>query len=123
MDDERGQATILVLGLLLAVVAGALVLGGVARGLGVGGERQRAADLAALAAAKALHGRYGGLFEPAVVAGLVRDVAADRRKRRDAVARLVLEPEAVAVRGDVVVVREVEVDALAGHVVVAVVVT
>lgn len=66
---ERGQATILVLGLLIAVLLGAFVLGGVARGLGLQGGQQGAADLAALAGARAMHGAYGGLFEPAVVAG------------------------------------------------------
>jgi soluble lytic murein transglycosylase-like protein len=66
---ECGQATILVLGLLIAVLLGAFVLGGVARGLGLQGDQQGAADLAALAGARAMHGAYGGLFEPAVVAG------------------------------------------------------
>jgi hypothetical protein len=54
---------------LLAGLVGALVLGGVARGIGVQGERQRAADLAALAGAKAMHAAYPRLFEPAVVDG------------------------------------------------------
>jgi soluble lytic murein transglycosylase-like protein len=58
-----------VLGLLIAVLLGAFVLGGVARGLGLQGDQQGAADLAALAGARAMHGAYGGLFEPAVVAG------------------------------------------------------
>lgn len=69
LRGQRGQATILVLGLLIAVLLGAFVLGGVARGLGLQGDQQGAADLAALAGARAMHGAYGGLFEPAVVAG------------------------------------------------------
>ncbi len=69
LRGEGGQAAILVLGLLIAVLLGAFVLGGVARGLGLQGDQQGAADLAALAGARAMHGAYGGLFEPAVVAG------------------------------------------------------
>lgn len=66
---ESGQATILLLALTLAVLAGALVLGAVARGIGAQSDEQRAADLAALAGARAMHDAYGGLFEPRVVAG------------------------------------------------------
>ena len=66
---ERGQATILVLGVLIAVLLGAFVLGGVARGLGLQGDQQGAADLAALAGARAMHDAYAGLFEPVTVAG------------------------------------------------------
>ena len=69
LAHERGQVTILVVGLLVAVLLGAFVLGGVARGLGLQGDQQGAADLAALAGARAMHGAYGGLFEPAIVAG------------------------------------------------------
>ncbi len=64
---EAGQATILLVGLLLAVLVGALVLGGVARGIGARGDAQRAADLAALAGARAMHDAYPGLFEPAML--------------------------------------------------------
>ena len=53
----------------MAVLLGALVLGAVARGIGVQGEQQRAADLAALAGARALHEAYPRLFEPAVIGG------------------------------------------------------
>lgn len=60
--DERGQATILLVGVLLAVALAAVLLGGVARGIGAGQDRQRAADLAALAAARAMHARFSGLF-------------------------------------------------------------
>ena len=66
---EAGQATILLVGVMLAVLIGALVLGGVARGIGVQGDEQRAADLAALAGARAMYGAYGGLFEPVRLGG------------------------------------------------------
>ena len=66
---ERGQATILVLGIAMAVLLGAFLLGAIARGIGVEGEQQRAADLAALAGARALHEAYPRLFEPPVIAG------------------------------------------------------
>jgi Transglycosylase SLT domain/D-alanyl-D-alanine carboxypeptidase len=68
-ERERGQATILVLGIAMAVLLGALVLGAVAKGVGAQGEQQSAADLAALAAARAMHSSYSRLFEPAVVGG------------------------------------------------------
>ncbi len=63
---ESGQATILLLGVVLALLLGALVLGAVARGVGVQSDEQTAADLAALAGARAMHGAYGRLFEPAL---------------------------------------------------------
>ncbi len=66
---ESGQATILLLGAVLAVVVGALVLGAVARGIGAQSDQQRAADLASLAGARAMHDAYGGLFEPARLGG------------------------------------------------------
>ena len=61
--DERGQAGLLLVAALLALIVGAFVLGGVARGVGVRAEQQRAADLAALAGAKAMHDAYPRLFE------------------------------------------------------------
>ena len=67
---ETGQAAVLLVGVLVAVLLGALVLGGVARG--VGGRhaaQQRAADLAALAGARAMHAAYPRLFEPALIDG------------------------------------------------------
>jgi hypothetical protein len=66
---EAGQATILLLGLTAAVLVGALVLGAIARGIGARSDEQRAADLAALAGARAMHDAYAGLFEPAVLGG------------------------------------------------------
>jgi soluble lytic murein transglycosylase-like protein len=67
--SQRGQAAMLLLGLLLAVVLGAVVLGGIARGIGTRGDLQRAADLAALAAARAMHDAYPRVFEPAELGG------------------------------------------------------
>ena len=61
---ERGQAALLLVCLLLAVCVGAVVLGGVARGVGARGDLQQAADLAALAAARAMHEAYPRVFEP-----------------------------------------------------------
>jgi hypothetical protein len=66
---ERGAALLLVVGALMAVLAGALILGGIARGIGVVGERQRAADLAALAGARAMREAYPRVFEPPFVDG------------------------------------------------------
>lgn len=59
---ESGQATLLLVWVLVAVAAAALLLGGVARGIGAGNDRQRAADLAALSAARAMHARFARLF-------------------------------------------------------------
>src|SRR3954469_13770763 len=66
---EDGQALLLVVGILAAVVIGSLVLGGVARAIGVRGERQRAADLGALAAARVLREVYPRVFAPSVIGG------------------------------------------------------
>jgi len=65
----RGQASVLLVGGLMGVLVGALVLGAVARAVGREGEAQRAADLGALAGAKAMHVAYPRLFEPPVFAG------------------------------------------------------
>src|SRR4051812_30297463 len=66
---EHGQALLLLVAALLAVVVGALVVGAVARGLDSRGERGRAADLAALAGARAMRDAYPRLFEPPLVDG------------------------------------------------------
>ena len=66
---ESGQATILLLGIAVAALLGALILGAVAQGIGVQNDQQRAADLGALAGARAMHDAYGGLFEPRQVGG------------------------------------------------------
>lgn len=51
---DRGQAAVLLLAGLLAVLAGGVALAWIAAGVSAHGERQRAADLAALATARAL---------------------------------------------------------------------
>ena len=66
---EHGQTTILLLAVGIAVVTGALVLGAIAQGIGAQSDEQRAADLGALAAARAMHDAYGGLFEPPQIGG------------------------------------------------------
>jgi Transglycosylase SLT domain/D-alanyl-D-alanine carboxypeptidase/Putative Flp pilus-assembly TadE/G-like len=67
---QHGQAALLLVGLLLAVCIGAVVLGGIARGVGARGDLQQAADLAALSAARAMHDAYPRVFEPAVRDGV-----------------------------------------------------
>src|SRR5919202_3719784 len=67
--EEDGQALLLGVGMLVAVLLGAIVLGGVARAVSVRGERQRAADLAALAGARALREAYPRVFAPPLVDG------------------------------------------------------
>jgi hypothetical protein len=66
---ESGQALLLLLGALLAVLVGAVILGGVARGLDVRADHQRAADLAALAGARSMRAAYARLFEPPRLGG------------------------------------------------------
>jgi len=66
---QRGQAAIVLLFALLAVLLGAVALGGVARGLRARAGSQRAADLGALAGARAMQGDYDRLFEPVRIAG------------------------------------------------------
>jgi soluble lytic murein transglycosylase-like protein len=63
-----GQASLLLVAGLAAVLVGVLVLGVVARGVAREAAAQRAADLAALAGARAMHDAYPRLFEPAVIA-------------------------------------------------------
>jgi hypothetical protein len=67
--ESRGQASVLLVGGLAAVLVGVLILGAVARGVAREAGAQRAADLAALAGARAMYGAYPRLFEPAVVDG------------------------------------------------------
>ncbi|MDX6640614.1 MAG: hypothetical protein QOF12_1625, partial [Solirubrobacteraceae bacterium] len=66
---DRGQVLILLVAALLVVVIGAIVAGAIAQGLGTRADEQRAADLAALAGAKAMRAAYGRLFEPPLVDG------------------------------------------------------
>ena len=64
---ERGQALPLVLGIAGAVIAGSLVLGAFSQALGGKSRHQRAADLAAVSAARAMRDAYPRLFEPATL--------------------------------------------------------
>jgi hypothetical protein len=70
-SPERGQAALLLIGLLLAACIGAVVLGGIARGIGARGDLQQAADLGALAAARAMHDAYQRVFQPATRDGAI----------------------------------------------------
>ena len=90
--SSAGQASILLVGGLLAVVLGGLVLGLVARGGAREAAAQRAADLAALAGAGAMHDAYARLFEPAFADRLASgaahvDKAAYLQAGRDAAVR------------------------------------
>ena len=67
--EARGQVAVLLIGGLVAIGAGAVVLGAFAAGLGGRDAAQRAADLAALAGARAMHDAYERLFEPARIEG------------------------------------------------------
>jgi hypothetical protein len=66
---ERGQATLLMLGVAMALMLGVMVLGAFGRALGAKGRQQRGADLAAVAAARAMRGAYPRLFEPPYMPG------------------------------------------------------
>src|SRR4029077_11496828 len=92
---EQGQALLLLLAAMCAALVAALVLGGVARGLGAKGRNQQAADLAALGGARAMRMDYDRLFVPAVVDGVRNPQHLERaaylaaaRARALAVARL-----------------------------------
>jgi hypothetical protein len=67
--SSRGQASILVIGGLAGVLVGALVLGAVAGLVRKEGAAQRAADLGALAGARAMLSAFPRLFEPVTIAG------------------------------------------------------
>jgi hypothetical protein len=68
MSRAGGQASVLIVAGLAGLLVGALILGAVARAVGQEGGAQRAADLGALAGARAMHAAYGRLFEPATLA-------------------------------------------------------
>jgi hypothetical protein len=69
MGGEGGQVLLLVVAGLAAVLVGGFVLGAVARGMAAHDAAQRAADLGALAGARAMFAAYPRLFEPAVFDG------------------------------------------------------
>jgi hypothetical protein len=62
--EERGQASLMVLAVVAAVLAGAVVLFAFGNALGAKGRHQRAADLAAISAAQVMRDLYPRLFEP-----------------------------------------------------------
>src|SRR4051812_4500468 len=64
MRAERGQSSILMLGVVAVALAGALILGAFGQAYGARGHAQRAADLAAIAAAQSMRENYPRLFEP-----------------------------------------------------------
>jgi hypothetical protein len=68
-SSADGQAAVLLVGGLMAVLLGVLALGGIAQGIGRQGDVQRAADLAALAGARAMLAAQSRLFEPATIDG------------------------------------------------------
>ena len=92
---ERGQALLLLVAAMCAALVAALVLGAIARGIGQHGRNQRAADLAALAGARAMRASYDRLFAPAIIAGRANPLHLERadyleqaRSRAVATARL-----------------------------------
>lgn len=65
LRGECGQALLLLVAAMCAALVAALVLGGVARGLGAKGRNQRAADLAALGGARTMRALHHRLYAPA----------------------------------------------------------
>jgi hypothetical protein len=65
LTDSRGQALLLTLGLVSALLTGGLVLVALGQAVGAKSREQRAADLAAVSAAAAMRRVYPRLFEPA----------------------------------------------------------
>jgi Transglycosylase SLT domain/D-alanyl-D-alanine carboxypeptidase len=64
LGGERGQASLLLLGVVAALLAGTLILFAFGQALGARGKHQRAADLAAVSAAQVMRDNYARLFEP-----------------------------------------------------------
>jgi soluble lytic murein transglycosylase-like protein len=63
-NREAGQASLLLLGVVAALLAGLSVLFAFGQALGAKGRHQRAADLAAISAAQVMRDNYSRLFEP-----------------------------------------------------------
>jgi Putative Flp pilus-assembly TadE/G-like len=61
---QAGQAALLTLGLVAALLVGTLVLFAFGQALGARGKHQRAADLAAVSAAQVMRDNYARLFGP-----------------------------------------------------------
>lgn len=68
-QGESGQALVLVLGLVAALLVGTLVLAGFGQALGGKGKHQRGADLAVVSAATQMRDDYPRLFEPPLLEG------------------------------------------------------
>jgi hypothetical protein len=68
-ESQRGQALIVALGALFALMLGATVLFSLGSALAGKGRAQRAADLAALSAARSMKDDLDRLFEPATIDG------------------------------------------------------
>jgi hypothetical protein len=66
--SESGQALVLTLGVVAALLVGSMVLTAFGQALGGKGRHQRAADLAAMSAASSMRDDYPRLFEPPVLA-------------------------------------------------------
>src|SRR3954464_13415553 len=62
--SQDGKGLLLLVPPVAAAAGGPVFLGGIAQGIGKGGREQRAADLGALAGARAMHEAYDRLFEP-----------------------------------------------------------
>ena len=69
MKGQRGQALIVALGAVFVVMLGASVLAALGGALTQKGRLQRATDLAALSAARAMRDDFERLFEPPFIAG------------------------------------------------------
>jgi hypothetical protein len=69
MAAQRGQALIVALGAMFVVLLGAGVLAALGGALAQKGRLQRATDLAALSAARAMRDDFERLFEPMVIGG------------------------------------------------------
>ena len=67
LRSEAGQALVVLIAAMAALVLGALILGAMGQALGARGHEQRAADLAAISAARAMRDAYPRLFEPVFV--------------------------------------------------------
>jgi len=67
LGDHSGQALVLMLAVVGALLAGALLLMAFGHGVGWKGRYQRAADLAAVSAARSMRDSYPRLFEPSFV--------------------------------------------------------
>jgi soluble lytic murein transglycosylase-like protein len=65
LRSQTGQALVLMLGAMATIVMGALLLGALGKAYGAKSHAQRAADLAAVSAARAMRDAYPRLFERA----------------------------------------------------------